>query len=995
MSSGKAGGAGTTYDYFGTIACGVCIGPVDDIVSIILDGNEVWPTNVNAWPSGTAGFNVTSGQLWVYDAQVWVAQQSFAVPADVQNTDPTIPGNDAAYWVQYTFPRPGSFSPAGADYSDFTITAGQGTSEPTTYGTLRFYWGESPQTVDNVLNGHNDTGDVHPGYSGISYCVCGPGTTNDGNSGGFLLGQEVQAAPNIEIVIRRAPVQTVVTDALAGAGAADIVDGQCNLAAFMAEILTSENGIGLGSAQLDATSWNAVAAYLQGNQLLFGASPLVDTSETLREVCDKFTQMIDGYIRFNPNTGLIELGVYEHGVTPAANTNAAGTAPNGYITLTEDSLTERPQLKSTSWQGTYSRATVRYNDRQLDYQQTSLHADDPRAWAVLKSVREISLDRPWITRGAQALLHGRETLRVVGHAQMTGTLNVRREIGRWIRGGDYVLLDVDIEPNQQTIYQFFRVTKRQIPPTGPVKLEVFADNSLAPIVANNIGAPALPSGASVPPVSSFRLTEIPSVLSDLSGAVTALVQRPSNLVTSCALDFDTSTGGTFPTLGTFSGFAAKAVLAANVAATDASISVNVDSTQPDAFFFTNQYTANQQADDTMLALIFQTVSDPGQPDDGQIAEDANGYAEMEICSVGAPTLTGAAGTTFTYSIPLLRARQNTIARAFTSAQSEVWLIPRANVAAFTSAAFATLRANRAAGVNPSYGQFRFCPATFTSQYPLSSAANEPFRFPLKSLAAPTLALTAPGAWTLNEAPASFPLVINVAGTWTDPGNALCEVKVLLRASTDTADRSVSDVTFAPCGSFTFNTNVQIDSAGGGSWLIKLIARDASNLTTERDITVNVSTTPAAKCAMPDVFDALGAQILNAGGAAPSGPEAYGSGPTGPLGSSGDAWTSNPNRFIPYGALALNCSTPGATIYFETSGPVQTPTGLQIGAAHSGQGDPYSAALLPFHGLVAPVKGGSDGDTVAVSYTLTIWARAAGYNPSDALIITIPLIVEPS
>ena len=41
MSGGKSGGAGTTYDYYGTIACGVCVGPVDALISIIMDGQEV------------------------------------------------------------------------------------------------------------------------------------------------------------------------------------------------------------------------------------------------------------------------------------------------------------------------------------------------------------------------------------------------------------------------------------------------------------------------------------------------------------------------------------------------------------------------------------------------------------------------------------------------------------------------------------------------------------------------------------------------------------------------------------------------------------------------------------------------------------------------------------------------------------------------------------------------------------------------------------------
>jgi hypothetical protein len=928
MGGGKSGSAGKTYDYYGTIACGISIGPIDDLVGIILDGQEVWPSGASAWPSSTAAFNITSGKMYVFDAQVWIAQKNFTVPANPLDTDPTIPGNDPSYWLEYTFPRPASFSPAGAAYNDFTIT----TSDATPYGTLRFYWGIAAQTVDNVLNGNNDAGDVHPNYAGICYCIPGPLTVPNGNSSGFLLGQEVQNAPNIEVVLRRAPTQSIVVGAATG-----IVDGQCNLATWLAEVLTNENGLGLSATALDAVSFNNVATYLQTNEALYGASPLIDTSDTLRSVLDQFTAMIDGYVRFNPATKLIELGVYQHGQTPGV-----------YTTLTEDSLTERPQLKSTSWQQTYSRATIRYNDRQLNFQQTSVHADDPRAWAVLKTVREISLDRPWITRAAQALLHGRETLRVVGHAQITGTLTVRREIGRNIRGGDYVLLDVDIEPNVQSIYQFFRVTKKTMPQTGPVKLTVEADNTLPAIPWNGQGAPVISPTAIVPPVVNFRLAEIPTVLAGVSGAVTALVQRPGNLITSCQVFFDTDPAGTFASLGVFSGFAALGTLAAAVTASASTLLVNVDTTQPDADFFTQQFSANAATDDTMLAFLVQSVSDAGQADNGQIAE-TSGYALLEVCSISVTTLV-AAGQ---YQLNVLRGRQNTAARAFSLANSEVWLIPRANVNAFTNALFATLRANRAAGVTPFYGQFRFCPATFTAQYALANAANEPFRFALNSNSAPTLSLTAPASYSLTIAATKYPLTIPLAGTWSDPDGNLVELKVLLRRATESSDRPISDTTFAPTASKSFKTSVSVEQSG--SWTIKLIARDATNFVTERDINVVVTGGGAAKSALPQLFDCNGEEIVDYSGV--------------PQNISG-VLTVQPNRFIPDGALSILCSTPGTTIKFTSTGVV-----LNSGVLSSGSGSQIYAvgSLVPFKMLTStghPTEYTEGGTVIESTFAIT-------------------------
>ena len=80
-----------------------------------------------------------------------------------------------------------------------------------------------------------------------------------------------------------------------------------------------------------------MATYCATNPTLYGASLLVDSNETLRSVLEKITGMLDGFVRFNPSTGLIEIGVYQHGVTPGA-----------YVALTEDALVEAPKLKSTS-----------------------------------------------------------------------------------------------------------------------------------------------------------------------------------------------------------------------------------------------------------------------------------------------------------------------------------------------------------------------------------------------------------------------------------------------------------------------------------------------------------------------------------------------------------------------------------------------------------------------------------------------------------------------
>jgi hypothetical protein len=59
MSGGKAGGAGKQYDYYGTIACALCSGPVESVHHIILDGKSVWSGPLNrAGSSGPATISI-------------------------------------------------------------------------------------------------------------------------------------------------------------------------------------------------------------------------------------------------------------------------------------------------------------------------------------------------------------------------------------------------------------------------------------------------------------------------------------------------------------------------------------------------------------------------------------------------------------------------------------------------------------------------------------------------------------------------------------------------------------------------------------------------------------------------------------------------------------------------------------------------------------------------------------------------------------------------
>ena len=933
-SGGKGGGGGTTYDYYGTLAGGVCLGPVDALVSIILNGKEVWPGGV-PW---VVGANYTAGSsLVVFNGQSWLCQTNHTA------SDANAPGSSATYWLEYVFSR------GSADYNDFTIVD----DTNVTYGVLRLYWGTQTQTVDPLLTSAGNTlGDQHPDYKGICYVILRD----------FLLGQEIQSGPNVEIIVRKPPTQTVVTGT-----PGTIQDGQCNVAAVAAQILTDPNLIGQANAVIDATSFNAVATLLNASQLLTGCSVLLDTNDSLRSVFGKLTEMIDGFSRFNPTTKLIELGVFQHGVTPTT-----------FTTLTQDSLVSPPKFSTNSWQETKSRATVNYPSRQFNYQQVSDKADDSRLFTILGQVREQMVERPYVCRPDQAVLQGRETLRVIGHAVTTCEVSVRRELARTCQAGSYVLLDIDIEPNANSFYGFFRVLERKIPATGPMTLKLVAENTLAPIPYNSGAAQTLVQGQSAPAATNYRVAEVPTILGGQRGSVVTLVQRPSSLVSGCQVYFDTSSGGTFPLLGSFRGFAARGKIGANVSSTASSINVVIDPAQPDANFFTFQQSTLEQLNDTMLCFLIQPVPGGGAGYT-QIAETSSA-AIMEICSVSSTSLVSSG----IYALSILRGRQGTSPSAFTfdgtaGDEIEVWLIPKANVTAFWNSQFDTLRALRAAGtVTP--GLFKFSPYTYMSVYPVSAAASVPFDFPAESNTAPVFNLTSPAWSNTVTGITSWPYLARVQGNWNDPDGNLINVTTYL-VTPSGSHVLLSNRTFAPTFSFGYDQTLKLDTPG--SYTLKIYGRDATNQTVERDIAFTLSGSGTQAVAYPHIFDANGDELNN-----PTGPSPVLLNP-GIIGSVVVGITVK--RLVPYGVLRLVCTTPGATIQFQTSGPI-----LLNGTTIS-----YNVATQTYipnvcEPLYAPQSAGNAGTGVAVTknYVVNIGATAAGYStliPSN-FILSIPTVL---
>ena len=395
---GKGGAGGSKiYDYYGTIAGAVCAGPVDELVAIIVDGRTVWP-KATTWASGQS---ITAGQLRLWMGVVYKALLTHTTSAGDK------PPN-ATYWVRYTLERASSANPA-----PLTIEG---------YGAAYLYWGTSTQTLDSTGEATLTT-KGHPPYRRQCFIVLKD----------FLFGRERTSAPNIEVIVRKKPAQSVVTG-----GPAGLSDGQANCIAALADLYTDPIfGAGLTPdvpGGPDSTSWQSAATALHSVASQAAISPLLTGAKTLRQITADLLAYCDGWVRFRGD-GEIEAGQFSHNSAPPTFTAAT--------TIDHNDLIEEVSYTADGWATTSNQTQVRFNDRERSYKDGSVAVVSGYNLTVTGEPRTSKLDRPWITRRQQATDHAGEWQKINGEPRISGTLVVRLEKAASIRPGDLFLLTHD------------------------------------------------------------------------------------------------------------------------------------------------------------------------------------------------------------------------------------------------------------------------------------------------------------------------------------------------------------------------------------------------------------------------------------------------------------------------------------------------------------------------------------------------------------------------
>ena len=485
---GKGGGSGTKiYDYYGTIAGVVCAGPVDELVSIIVDGRTVWPTA----PAWNAGQVLSVGDLRKWLGVVYKATQSHTTSN--LNKPPT-----STHWVRYSLVR--TVGPSASNPQPLTIDG---------YGAAYLYWGTDNQTLDSVgeailaANGH-------PNYR--RQCVL--------LLKAFLFGRERTSAPNVEVIVRRKPNQTIITG-----DPAALTDGQANPVAAMADLYTDPV---FGAALTvdapggpDSTTWQSAATAIQSNIDETGISPVLTQARSLRQFTADLLTYCDGWVRFSA-AGEIEAGRFQHNAAPPAFTAAT--------TIDYHDLIDEVSYTADGWATTYNQTQVKFNDRERSYKDGSVSVVSGYNYVVTGEPRTAKLDRPWITRRTQASEHAAEFQKIVGEPKLSGSLVVRAEKAASIRPGDLFLLTHDA----LSVSIICRCIGKDLaqPPAGRATIRFESDRASAPVPFAPTGAPD--EGSAYPDNETLSLQQFfqppPSMFSsDNDAAVVPLIGRTSTV----------------------------------------------------------------------------------------------------------------------------------------------------------------------------------------------------------------------------------------------------------------------------------------------------------------------------------------------------------------------------------------------------------------------------------------------------------------------------------
>lgn len=596
----------TTTAYYGTVVGVVGVGPFDELTGVLINSAVVWPTN-KTWADGViniptasrsrqgnvafvkfavehglrkgqkfvmsglsdASFNeaapttiTAAGSIGIKYANVGANVAStndtgglltkvvhyeagdlvkdgaaiWECTADHDGTIDKRPGTagGAAYWTRYVVDR-------GSNPNPFPFTI------PNFCEAAYWYWGTSNQTLDAAGEAFlSQTG--HPPYRRQGVLVLKK----------CLLGTR-PAAPNIEVIVRRKPNQTLI----GGASAAIDADGQANPVAAFAELATDAAfGIGRPAGALDAVTFQAIADELQALADKMYISPILLSQITFRAFVSTLVQYYDGWFRFNAS-GVIEAGRFLH--------NAAPPAFDDTTTLDFNDATEEIGFEADGWAETFNEVLVKFQDFTRAYKDAVQKSYSGFNRQVVGEPRLTALERPWISREAQALAHAAESVNIYSEPTMRGSIEVRKEKATHIKHGDLFLLTHDAAQ----LSVICRAIQKGIvaPPAGRARMSFERERGIAVLPFQATGTPVTHTVPEDEDLSLSQIVQPPPALSNAVDFRICVLAARKSLVTHGFHAWFKQEDADFYDLGQQVYFAVKGTLAQNYSAPAAKATV--------------------------------------------------------------------------------------------------------------------------------------------------------------------------------------------------------------------------------------------------------------------------------------------------------------------------------------------------------------------------------------------------------------------------------------
>lgn len=810
-AGGKAGGGTGAHDYYGTIAGLVCGGRVDAVLGIISDGKTVWPeATAGEWAEGT---DYEAGDVVHRGGRAWVCDD------DHTAAEVNAPGEPSAPWDEYALRRtdPGVGNPVSIAVPG--------------YGVCILYWGTADQAhgPDTPAGISAD----HPPYRRQCWVILKD----------WLFGRERTSAPNVEVLVRRAPVQSLVT----GPAAALDAQGQANPVAVAAELL-EDPVFGAGAPALaDPASWQEAAEALHANPEAWGVSPVLRDARTFQELLESF----GGYapiVQRSTGQGTMALRTLPRFTEPPFVSPSA--------TVDEVTLAE-----PISWEVggvPVSEVAVKYSDRGRAYKDRRQKAVDTLSRGE-GGGEVVTLERPWITRPAQAAFAAADHLRRKGEAPASGQAVVLRDRAPWLVPGAPFLVD-DKRTGIRLLCRCLSI-QDAAPPSGLRTVAFEAEDAYSPLpVLDSAGDLVDDSQPDPEALPLARLVQPPPALTGEEASVAVLVARSSKVTTAVRVWIKEADASLFTDLGVQRGFAVHGTLQANYSSTPGA------GNPPDDNSEDFRLTVNASTVPADLALLSQTQSADAISDGRVLVWVFKATGEFEVMTLRAARV--ATGETF-WRLKVRRARYGTRKLGF-SAGDAVFVIRRAAVEPYTHRLFG------AYSVTGTPATFRLQASNPWKTAELSDAASCPDRsFTFGDAFAPAAAWTRieyrPPAGSWGDV-ATFAGDFDTGGTWrlswtcSDPNADLsgCILRsigpeptqaILFSAAASGAETSFRHEFALPEGDWDLTLKV-LDRAGRGRiFPLAPVGGGAAVIVRSRPVSTTVVGNPVAAPRGGDVFGA--------------------------------------------------------------------------------------------------------------------------------------------